>query len=168
MTDHVIFFQQLTPPMAGNFSLDWLKFCCFTNILKVITFSSSTWHTFSLLIFVKCCLQTIFLQKQRRILQNREFSFFFLLSVSESITKVFCWYIYIVWIRTIFWRTLIFWDTSIYVVQTIRENNCKRFTEKFFIPNSSFQFAICSLREKNDDDVDNVCLCVCECIIKFM
>ena len=86
----MIFFQQLTTPMAGNFSLDWLKFCCFTSILKVITFSSSTWHTFSLLIFVKCCLQTIFLQKQRRILQNREFSFFFLLSVSESITKVFC------------------------------------------------------------------------------
>lgn len=122
----MIFFQQLTPPMAGNFSLDWLKFCCFTNILKVITFSSSTWHTFSFLIFVKCCLQTIFLQKQRSILQNREFSFFFLLSVSESITKVFCWYIYIVWIRTIFWRTLIFWDTSIY---------CSKFW-KFYIYNT--------------------------------
>ena len=46
--------------------------CYFTNSLWIIAFNGYTWHL-KRLIFMKCCLQSTLLQKQRSILQHREF-----------------------------------------------------------------------------------------------
>ena len=128
------FLQKLTA-VADNFYSDRAQnsFCYFINTLQVIAFniwtpdtpvkSSNLRETVFKLLFSR--------GKGKCIPQHQWVSC--PLSISESITKVFCLFIALMFTSSE--SELYSEDTSIYIAQPIRESVCIKFTKKLFTQN---------------------------------